>query len=363
MGISVKYNHSKKANKIYENKEIDWDAWDKEWDRRKNTEFGKLLTKLNEIVFDWFGEYDDYGFKSTPISEIMLEYFDGENNLIGLVNHIKRVLKNYDMMQEDDVRKIINRLNKIAGSNKDKDLLESLIEKYGAKGVEAAINRLNEGVDKSIMDEVNKLCDLFRKYGIHRISNEDPKYKDAIDDLVRRLPIYDKISKTHPHVWFTYSKTSYWRDPIVINLHYWVKGSNSSTYCSIYELGEEAAKMCIYTLQTIFDKIEQYFDEYRTHPEMKKVIKEISDILKAASVKYGNYLVDVKENGDNSYKFTLMENNKHQWPVGWLYVSEHDNGALYISHGWPLGGHNIGKYCSWEKAKEYAQEFVRATFN
>lgn len=144
MGNSIKYNHSKKADKIYESKEIDWDAWEKEWDRRKNTEFGKLLTELNDIVFDWFGEYDDYGFKSTPISEIMLEYFDGENNLIGLVNHIKRVLENYDMMQEDDVRKIINRLNRIARNNKDKDLLESLVEKYGAKEVESAINRLNE---------------------------------------------------------------------------------------------------------------------------------------------------------------------------------------------------------------------------
>lgn len=248
-------------------------------------------------------------------------------------------------------------------AKRDIIILESLVEKYGAKGVEAAINKLNEGIDKSIINEVDKLCDLFRKYGVHKISNEDPKYKDTINDLVKRLPIYDKISKVHQHVWFTYSKTSYWRDPIVINLHYWVKGSNSSTYCSIYELGEEGAKKCIYTLQTIFDKIEHDFDEYRTHPEMEKVIKEISDTLKAASVKYGNYLVNVKPHGNNGYKFTLMENNKHQWPVGWLYVTEDDNGGLYISHGWPLGGNNIGRYCSWERAKEYAHDFVRATFN
>lgn len=139
---NVKYN---RPNAVYENK--DWDAWEKEWDRRKNTEFGKLLNKLNEIVFDWFGEYDEYGFKSTPISEIILDYFDGENDLEGLINDIKRVLENYDMMQEDDIRKIINRLNRIAGNNKDKDLLESLVEKYGVKGVEAAINRLNESTD------------------------------------------------------------------------------------------------------------------------------------------------------------------------------------------------------------------------
>ena len=139
---NIKYNRS---NAVYENK--DWDAWEKEWDRRKNTEFGKLLTELNDIVFDWFGEYDDYGFKSTPISEMILDYFDGENNLIGLVNHIKRVLENYDMMQEDDVRKIINRLNRIARSNKDRNLLESLVEKYGAKEVESAINKMNESMD------------------------------------------------------------------------------------------------------------------------------------------------------------------------------------------------------------------------
>ena len=33
--------------------------------------------------------------------------------------------------------------------NKDKILLKSLVEKYGSKGVEAAINRLNEGINKS----------------------------------------------------------------------------------------------------------------------------------------------------------------------------------------------------------------------
>ena len=33
--------------------------------------------------------------------------------------------------------------------NKDKILLESLVEKYGSKGVEAAINRLNENINKS----------------------------------------------------------------------------------------------------------------------------------------------------------------------------------------------------------------------
>lgn len=137
---NIKYNRS---NAVYENK--DWDAWDKEWDRRKNTEFGKLLDKLNDIVFDWFGEYDDYGFKSTPISEIILEYFDGENNLIGLINSIKKILENYDMMQEHDIKGIVNRLTRIARSNKDnndKNLLESLVKKYGIKGVKSAINKM-----------------------------------------------------------------------------------------------------------------------------------------------------------------------------------------------------------------------------
>jgi hypothetical protein len=184
MGNNNKYNHSKKADKIYESKEIDWDAWEKEWDRRKNTEFGKLLTELNDIVFDWFGEYDDYGFKSTPISEIMLEYFDGENNLIGLVNHIKRVLENYDMMQEDDVRKIINRLNRIAGNNKDKDLLESLVEKYGIKGVEAAINRLNE--------DSNNILNYIK--GLEYNNNPKPT-KDV--DIEKVKKVFEKNNKDY----------------------------------------------------------------------------------------------------------------------------------------------------------------------
>ena len=112
----------------------------------------------------------------------------------------------------------------------DKAVLENLINKYGKSKLLNAINKINEGVDKSIEKEVDKLCDLFRKFGMHKISNEDPKYKNLIDNLVRRLPIYDKISKVHTHVWFTYSKTSYWRDPVVINLHYWLRGKESSTY-------------------------------------------------------------------------------------------------------------------------------------
>lgn len=137
---NIKYNRS---NAVYENK--DWDAWEKEWDRRKDTEFGKLLTELNEIVFDWFGEYNEYGFKSTPISEIILDYFDGENDLEGLINDIKRTLENYDMMQEHDIKRIVNRLNRIARSNKDnndRNLLESLVEKYGIEGVKNAINKM-----------------------------------------------------------------------------------------------------------------------------------------------------------------------------------------------------------------------------
>lgn len=244
----------------------------------------------------------------------------------------------------------------------DKVLLENLINKYGKSKILNAINKINEGVDKSIEKEVDKLCDLFRKFGMHKISNEDPKYKNLIDNLVRRLPIYDKMSKVHTHVWFTYSKTSYWRDPVVINLHYWLRGKESSTYCNIYELGEEAAKMCIYTLQTIFDKVDYEFDEFRKHPEMKKVVKEISDILKSYSPEYDNYLVDVVEKDNNAYKFTIKENNKHQWPIGWLYVSEHDNGGLYISWGWPLAGHTLGGYYSWEDAKEIVNKFVKASF-
>ena len=163
MNNHIKYNlFQKRSNAIYESKEIDWAAWEKEWDRRKTTEFGKLLAKLNDIVFDWLGEYDDHGFKSTPISEMILDYFDGENNLIGLVNHIKRVLENYDMMQEDNVRKIINRLNRIARSNKDRNLLESLVEKYGAKEVESAINRLNE--DNKIDEAFKYNPDTIRDY-------------------------------------------------------------------------------------------------------------------------------------------------------------------------------------------------------
>ena len=82
--------------------------------------------------------------------------------------------------------------------NKDKQLLESLIEKYGSKGVEAAINRLNEW---NMWDKPKS--DDFYSAAIRQAERNRPRLIDVVDELPKRnhdAQRYKDDPEYHEHI-------------------------------------------------------------------------------------------------------------------------------------------------------------------
>lgn len=100
--------------KIYETR--DWDAWEEEWNRREKTEFGKTLIKLDKEMFNMFGEYDEYGMPESPLSYIKMDYFDGDNDLLRIAKRVEYKLENYDMIQEPHIKRLLNKLYRLANN-------------------------------------------------------------------------------------------------------------------------------------------------------------------------------------------------------------------------------------------------------
>lgn len=101
------------------NEKRDWDKWEEEWKRRENTPFGKTLNKLNKEMFNMFGEYDEYGCPESPLTYIIMDYFDGDNNLLQITKNIEYKLENYDMLQEPHIKRLLNKLYKLAKNNNE----------------------------------------------------------------------------------------------------------------------------------------------------------------------------------------------------------------------------------------------------
>ena len=101
------------------NETRDWDKWEEEWKRRENTPFGKTLNKLNKEMFNMFGEYDEYGCPESPLTYIIMDYFDGDNNLLQITKNIESKLENYDMLQEPHIKRLLNKLYKLAKNNNE----------------------------------------------------------------------------------------------------------------------------------------------------------------------------------------------------------------------------------------------------
>lgn len=139
---------NKKYNNIKESR--DWDKWEEEWNRREKTEFGKTLIKLDKEMFKMFGDHDEYGIPESPISYIKMDYFDGDDNLLRIAKRIESIMRNYDMLQEPHIKRLINKLYKLANDNSnikenlmikhDKVLLEKLLSKYGKINVMKHLN-------------------------------------------------------------------------------------------------------------------------------------------------------------------------------------------------------------------------------
>lgn len=122
---------TKKYNSIKESR--DWDKWEEEWNRREKTEFGKTLIKLDKEMFKMFGDHDEYGIPETPISYIKMDYFDGDDNLLRIAKRIESIIENYDMLQEPHIKRLINKLYKLAQNNNENKIMNESIKSYKDK--------------------------------------------------------------------------------------------------------------------------------------------------------------------------------------------------------------------------------------
>lgn len=98
------------------NEKTDWDKWEEEWNKRQKTEFGKTLIKIDKEMFNMFGEYDEYGIPESPLSYIKMDYFDGDNDLLRIAKRVEYKLENYDMLQEPHIKRLLNKLYKLANN-------------------------------------------------------------------------------------------------------------------------------------------------------------------------------------------------------------------------------------------------------
>ena len=107
----IKLNESKIRQIVKETIEDEMEIWR----QRDESEFGQIISKLDEMMKEIFSEPDEYGFQSSPISGYVTAYaLDGNEKYTSKM--IYDILENYDMLQEPKVKRLVNKMLKIAKS-------------------------------------------------------------------------------------------------------------------------------------------------------------------------------------------------------------------------------------------------------
>lgn len=87
-----------------------------------NSEIGKAFRNVDKQFAEYFGEPDEYGIMTTPISDYICAYYSGDYSAKQVFSIIIRVLHNYDLicLNEDtnvystyNDKTIVCRLNKL----------------------------------------------------------------------------------------------------------------------------------------------------------------------------------------------------------------------------------------------------------
>ena len=90
------------------------------WQERSNSEFGKIIKQLDDIMKEMFSEEGEYGWEVSPISNIVTEYsLDGNKKVTA--KSIYRVLENYDMLQEPEVNNLVKRMFNLVNTDMSSD--------------------------------------------------------------------------------------------------------------------------------------------------------------------------------------------------------------------------------------------------
>ena len=85
-----------------------------QWEARANDEFGQTLREIEKASMSYFGcDEDEYGIRSTPLSYPISGYsLDGDRKFTYRV--IIAILDEWDILEDDNIKKMADRLNKLS---------------------------------------------------------------------------------------------------------------------------------------------------------------------------------------------------------------------------------------------------------
>lgn len=167
-GLDVNVWDIKAIINIYSNEKFDDIVFEKPYYIKK------LLSNKN------ISSYNNHDYISEIIMDIIWDELDNNetyNEMFNDLYDINSISNKYDYggggyefklkLINDIVKEVMikcqnNKVKESIHIKSDKILLEGLVEKYGVKGVEIAINRLNENTINSL--SVDELCDKFYQY-------------------------------------------------------------------------------------------------------------------------------------------------------------------------------------------------------
>ena len=88
------------------------------WENRSKDNFGTMLASLKIVTQEYFVEEEnEYGFVSTPISELTVFYaVDGDRK--GVYQRAYSICENYDLLQFENVSNILKTMKKLSEMNK-----------------------------------------------------------------------------------------------------------------------------------------------------------------------------------------------------------------------------------------------------
>ena len=88
------------------------------WQNRSKDNFGTMLASLKIVTQDYFVEEEnEYGFVSTPISELTTLYaVDG--NRKDVYQRVYSICENYDLLQFENISNILKTMKKLSEKNR-----------------------------------------------------------------------------------------------------------------------------------------------------------------------------------------------------------------------------------------------------
>jgi hypothetical protein len=162
---------------------------------------------------------------------------------------------------------------------KDKHLLESLIEKYGTKGVEAAINKLNESIHEGPMRLYEIIHVLVKEYNIRWLTaKEHPEFSkflpySKIEDLDVNETL--KSNKSGISIWVGANEKS-----VGLEIQY-ITTDGKLKNIDWRDMSEGTLQNLTICLRKILNDVEVAIEkEYTKHPEAKDLESVIRNYVR-----------------------------------------------------------------------------------